>query len=64
MHLNILINEDFDFWKTVLFTEQIKCNFFVVTDIKKFGGEKNSEIKPENFAPTVKHHGGGVIILG
>lgn len=49
------IDEDFHFWKTVVFTYDSKFNIFGCDRYWKL--MKSAEMKSENFIPTVKHGG-------
>ncbi|GFY52692.1 transposable element Tcb1 transposase [Trichonephila inaurata madagascariensis] len=56
------VDKDFDFWKTVVFTDESKLNVFRSDGRGKVWRKKNTAVKPENLTPTVKHGGGSVMV--
>lgn len=58
------IDKDFEFWKTVVFTDESKFNVFGSDGRGKVWRKKNTEMNPENLTPTVKHGGGSVMVWG
>ncbi|GFW75648.1 transposable element Tcb1 transposase [Trichonephila clavipes] len=53
------VEKDFDFWKTVVFTDESKFNVFGSDGRGKVWRkeEKKTAMNPENSTPTVKHGG-------
>ena len=58
------IDQDFNFWKTVVFTDESKFNVFGSDGRGKIWRKTNTEMNPENLTPTVKHGGGSVMVWG
>ncbi|GFV16091.1 transposable element Tc1 transposase [Trichonephila clavipes] len=54
------VGKDFDFWKTVVFTDESKFNGFG-SDGRVRVWRKNTTMNPENLTPNVKHGGGSVM---
>ncbi|GFY70892.1 transposable element Tcb1 transposase [Trichonephila inaurata madagascariensis] len=55
------VDKDFDFWKTVVFTDESKFNVFR-SDGRGKVWRKKTAVNPENLTPTVKHGGGSVMV--
>lgn len=57
-------NKDFNFWKSVLFSDESKFNLFGSDGKVNVWRKKNEELKPQHLKPTVKHGGGHVMVWG
>ncbi|GFU44533.1 transposable element Tc1 transposase [Trichonephila clavipes] len=58
------VDKDFDYWKTVVFTDESKFKVFGSDGRGKVWRKKNTAMSPENLTPTVKHGGGSMMVLG
>lgn len=56
--------KDFEFWSTVIFADESKFNLFGSDGKVTVWREQNTEMKPANLRPTVKHGGGSVTVWG
>lgn len=61
---NTHLDKTFEFWKTVLFTDESKFNIFGCDGKGKVWRKTNEELKLKNLKATVKHGGGSVMVWG
>lgn len=52
----------FDYWSTVIFTDESKFNLYVSDGKVSIWKKPNKRLKPVNLHPTVKHGGGSITI--
>lgn len=57
-------NKNFEFWKTVLFTDESKINLFGSDGRTYVWRKPNTELQEKNLRPSMKHGGGSVMIWG
>ena len=59
------LTKDESWWNDVIFLDESKFNLFG-TDwrVMYVGRKPNTELRPQNFKPTVKHGGGHVMVWG
>lgn len=58
------INQDFNFWKKVIFSDESKFNIFGSDGKQIVWRKPNTEVQKENLCPTVKHGGGNCMVWG
>lgn len=58
------INEDLEFWKNVIFSDESKFNIFGSDGRKYVWRKPNTEFQARHVRPTVKHGGGSVLVWG
>lgn len=57
-------NDDFDYWKNVIFSNESKFNIFGYDGEKRVWRIPNTAMDMQNLLPTVKHGGGSVMKWG
>ncbi len=57
-------NQDQDFWKRVVFTDESNFNLFGCDGKQRVWRKRNEELNPRNLLPTIKHGGGSVMVWG
>lgn len=57
-------NKGFDFWKSVIFSDETKYNIFGSDGRRMVWRKPNESLNIKNVKPTVKHGGGSVMVWG
>lgn len=57
-------NDDIDFWKRVIFSDESKFNIFGYDGKQRLWRKPNAAMAIQNLLPTVKHGGGSVMVWG
>ena len=58
------LQHDFNYWKSVIFTDESKFNIFGSDGRVKVWRKPNEELKKRNLNASVKHGGGSVMVWG